>query len=395
MTALVSLLAQAQPLVDAPDPATAADGVTRALGPSVDWWALAPAPHPVGRRAAAAHHLVADARPGSAARSTPCGPSSIASAAAISAIPLWAGVQGWDTVLWWTNAPDQFGPYSTVGGMVGIDGFSIFITVVICARGRPRRAPRRRLPASRGPGRPRALRAHAAVGLGRRDHGDGQRPHRGLPRPRDAVDRRLRARGDAPAARRSPRRRASSTSCSASFSSAFFLYGIALVYGATGSTNLIDIKDFMSAGRAGPERAAAARPRPSCSSAWPSRSPPCRSMPGARTSTTARRPRWWRSWPRWSRSPRSPASSGSSCSRSRTTARRGDPIVYVLAVLSMVFGSALAIVQSTSSGCWPTRRSATPASSSWRSRRPRTRATPRCSSTSRPTPSWSSARSAS
>jgi NADH-quinone oxidoreductase subunit N len=31
-----------------------------------------------------------------------------------------------------------------------------------------------------------------------------------------------------------------------SFSSAFFLYGIALVYGATGSTNLIAIKDFMS-----------------------------------------------------------------------------------------------------------------------------------------------------
>ncbi len=30
------------------------------------------------------------------------------------------------------------------------------------------------------------------------------------------------------------------------FSSAFFLYGIALIYGATGSTNLIDIKNFLS-----------------------------------------------------------------------------------------------------------------------------------------------------
>jgi NADH-quinone oxidoreductase subunit N len=30
------------------------------------------------------------------------------------------------------------------------------------------------------------------------------------------------------------------------FSSAFFLYGIALIYGATGSTNLVDIKNFMS-----------------------------------------------------------------------------------------------------------------------------------------------------
>ncbi len=31
------------------------------------------------------------------------------------------------------------------------------------------------------------------------------------------------------------------------FSSAFFLYGIAMIYGATGSTNLIDIKNFLSA----------------------------------------------------------------------------------------------------------------------------------------------------
>ena len=30
------------------------------------------------------------------------------------------------------------------------------------------------------------------------------------------------------------------------FSSAFFLYGIALIYGATGSTNLVDIADFLA-----------------------------------------------------------------------------------------------------------------------------------------------------
>ena len=43
---------------------------------------------------------------------------------------------------------------------------------------------------------------------------------------------------------------ASSTSCSAAFSSAFLLYGIALIYGATGSTNFIRIHDFLAGHRA-------------------------------------------------------------------------------------------------------------------------------------------------
>ena len=61
------------------------------------------------------------------------------------------------------------------------------------------------------------------------------------------------------------------------FSSAFFLYGIALVYGATGSTNLVDIKSFMAELRARPQngllparaRPAARRSRRSRSSAVP------------------------------------------------------------------------------------------------------------------------------
>ena len=67
-------------------------------------------------------------------------------------------------------------------------------------RGGARRAVGRRLPAPRGPRRRRAVRARAAVGVGRRDHGVGQRPDRHVPRARDPVDRRLRAGGDAPAA---------------------------------------------------------------------------------------------------------------------------------------------------------------------------------------------------
>ena len=46
------------------------------------------------------------------------------------------------------------------------------------------------------------------------------------------------------------------------FSSAFFLYGIALTYGGTGSTNLVDIADFLATTVARRHRPGARRPRP-------------------------------------------------------------------------------------------------------------------------------------
>jgi len=57
----------------------------------------------------------------------------IAVAAAISVVPMWARVQGWGSVLWWNLDQAHTGPFSTAGGAVGIDGFSLFITVVLCA----------------------------------------------------------------------------------------------------------------------------------------------------------------------------------------------------------------------------------------------------------------------
>ena len=83
----------------------------------------------------------------------------------------------------------------------------VFVTVVDLRRGHPRRPARRRLPAPRGARGPRALRPHAAVGVRRRDHGVGQRPHRDVPRPRDPLDRRLRAGRHAPAPDHRRRRR--------------------------------------------------------------------------------------------------------------------------------------------------------------------------------------------
>ena len=103
-----------------------------------------------------------------------------------------------------------------------------------------------RLPAPRGPRRPRALRAPAAVGVRRRGHGHGQRPHRAVPRPRDAVDRGLRARRPCTCKRVQSQEAGIKYFVLGAFSSAFFLYGIAMIYGATGTTNLVTIKDFLA-----------------------------------------------------------------------------------------------------------------------------------------------------
>ena len=88
------------------------------------------------------------------------------------------------------------------------------------------------------------------------------------------------------------------------FSSAFFLYGLALLYGYAGSVQLGDI--LTATQSTGSERPAAARWASRCSrSACCSRSARSRSSRGPRTSTRARPPRSPRSWPpapRWPRS---------------------------------------------------------------------------------------------
>ena len=85
------------------------------------------------------------------------------------------------------------------------------------------------------------------------------------------------------------------------FSSAVFVYGIALTYGATGSTNLTQIADYLSQERHRCTTACCSAGSPCCWSASPSRWPPCRSTCGRPTSTRARprrSPASWRPWPR-------------------------------------------------------------------------------------------------
>jgi NADH-quinone oxidoreductase subunit N len=171
----------------------------------------------------------------------------IATTALISVFPVWARVQGWSQ-LWWIDLqhPDGAGPFSTIGGAVAVDGFGLFITVLLCASV--------------------IIAALLADSYLRRE---------GLEGPEFYVLMLLSATGGVIMAMSNDLivlflgletlsiavyvltamhlRRAQAQEGAlkyfvlGSFSSAFFLYGIALIYGATGSTNFIQIREYMAA----------------------------------------------------------------------------------------------------------------------------------------------------
>ena len=105
------------------------------------------------------------------------------------------------------------------------------------------------------------------------------------------------------------------------FASAFLLYGIALIYGATGSTNLDRIA-APSAARPSARPAAAGRARPAAGRLRVQDLLGARSTCGRPTSTRARRPRSPRSSPPAPRRPPSPRSSA--CCWWRCAARQAD-----------------------------------------------------------------------
>ena len=129
------------------------------------------------------------------------------------------------------------------------------------------------------------------------------------------------------------------------FSSAIFLYGIALVYGATGTTSLTGIAQFLVAEHAVRDRHAGGGVR-----AAPRRAR-LQGRGGAVPHVDARRvpgrahadheP----SWRRRRRPPASRRSSACSWSRSRSTATDWRPAVWVLAVLTLAVGSVGAALQ--------------------------------------------------
>lgn len=249
---IASLFAQVDPsMLRGGD--VAADGVSDALGnavvqvsgPSIDWLALAPLLVLLvgGLLTLTFSSFLKRREPKGLFTWTTVG---IAVVAALMVLPMWARVQSWNSLLWWNIDHPQTGPFSTAGGAVGIDGFSLFITVVICAGV--------------------VLAALLADGFLRRESMGG---------PEFYVLLLLSAAGGVIMAMSNDLivlfigletlsiavyvlagmnlRRVQSQESGlkyfvlGAFSSAFLLYGIAMLYGATGSTNFVDIRNFMAA----------------------------------------------------------------------------------------------------------------------------------------------------
>lgn len=172
----------------------------------------------------------------------------VALVAGLSVLPLWARVQGWDTLLWWhIPASDPRGPFSTVAGAVGIDGFSLFVAVVICATvvlGALFADDYWRREDLNGPEFYALLLIAASGGVIMAMADDFIVLFLGLETLSIA----------AYALSAMHLRRAQSQEAGlkyfvlGAFSSAFLLYGIALLYGGTGSTSLIAIRNFFGAG---------------------------------------------------------------------------------------------------------------------------------------------------
>lgn len=168
----------------------------------------------------------------------------VATAAMATSIPLWGRVQGWSSVGMWDIDPPH-GPFSAMAGAIGVDGFSIFLTLLICAAV--------------------ILAALLSDDYLRREGIDG---------PEYYVLMLLSAFGGVTMAMANDLivvfvgletlsiavyvlaayhlKRVQSQEAGfkyfilGGFSSAFFLYGVAMIYGATGSTNLVEIKDFLA-----------------------------------------------------------------------------------------------------------------------------------------------------
>ncbi len=167
----------------------------------------------------------------------------VAMLAMLAAVPQWAQVQGWSEHRWIDHGHN--GPWSAIGGAVGVDGFSVFVTLVLCVCvvlvalladdyiGREGLA---------GPELHALLLLSATGGVIMGAANDLIVLFLGLETLSIAVY----------VMTAMHLRRVQSQEAGfkyfvlGSFASAFLLYGIALLYGATGTTNLVEMNGFLT-----------------------------------------------------------------------------------------------------------------------------------------------------
>jgi NADH-quinone oxidoreductase subunit N len=177
-----------------------------------------------------------------------------------TAVPLWARVQGWDHLLWWHPDLATRGPFSTFGstctanaqalvepgcGVVGIDGFSLAVTVVIGAAvilGALLASDYLRREEIEGPELFVLLLLSGAGGVVMAVANDLIVLFLGLET--------LSIAGYVLTALHLRRIQSQEAGIKyfvlGAFSSAFFLYGVAMIYGATATTNLVSIRNLLS-----------------------------------------------------------------------------------------------------------------------------------------------------
>jgi NADH-quinone oxidoreductase subunit N len=167
----------------------------------------------------------------------------VAVLAGLSALPVWARVQSWDRLLWITLPKAPRGPFSTVAGMVGVDGFGLFVAVVVCAAvvlGALLAGSYLRREDLNGPEFFALLLLAGAGGVIMAMSNDFIVLFLGL----ETLSLSVYVLAAMHLRRAQSQEAGMKYFVLGAFSSAFLLYGIALVYGATGSTNFIHIKDY-------------------------------------------------------------------------------------------------------------------------------------------------------
>ena len=172
-----------------------------------------------------------------------------------------------------------------------------------------------------------------------------RRPHRRLPRPRDHVDRRSTCWRACTARGAESQEAALKYFLLGAFASAFLLYGIALLYGATGSTSLEQIAP-VGARLAGRRLPLAVLGAALLLVGFGFKVAACPSTCGRPTSTRARRPRS----PRFMAAGRQGGGLRRAAARLRSGAARRSPrdwqpLVAVLAIVTMIVGNLAALAQ--------------------------------------------------